>query len=174
MAATYRINPQAVTFASGKSLADVLQTVSGTKTILGYRFHTANIQTAAVTGVMTTNDVRAGITAVSGGSAATILQHKSSDTAPGANISAGTGRTITGGTVYRRILWSNDEPAVSASTIDEWECLIPNTEIFNSGYGDSNVEPLACIPATAQGFDIHQAGASAVGTVDCEIEMTIV
>jgi hypothetical protein len=174
MAATYHVLNQGVAYASAKSMTDVFQSSSGTNTISCYRIFFFNNGTAAVTGVLTTMVVRVQNTSASAGTSSTIVKHKSSDASPGANISAGTGRTIGAGSTVRRIVWSNDEPAVSTATIDEMELLVPNCEIWNSAYGDSNVEPLRCVAAVSEGIDLQQAGSSAVGSADCEFELTIV
>lgn len=170
MAATYHISSQAIAFASGKDMLNVFQTSSGTVTVKVYRIFMFNNQTAGVTGILTTMQIRR-LTAASAGSAVTILKHNTGD-ATLTNVTGGTGQTVTASDIFRRILWSNDEPTVSTGTIDEFEMLVPNAEIWNSGYGDSNVEPLVCRSGQNEGIDLHQSGASAVGTTDAEIEMT--
>ena len=173
MTATYHVLNQGVAFASAKSLTDIFQTSSGTNTIRLYRSFLFNNGTNTVPGVLTTIVLRHQNTNATGGTSTTIVKHKSSDSTPGAQISAGTNRTISAGVTVRRIVWSNDEPAVSTSTLDEWELLVPNCEIWNSGYGDSNVEPLTMVPSTAEGIDLQQSGSSAVGSCDVEFEFTI-
>lgn len=172
MAATWRGTSAAIAWASAKSMIDIFQAVGSTKVLRCTRFYLFNNGTGAVTGVLITVQVRRIITAVSGGSTVTPVKHDTTSAALNANTSMGTGRTVTGSDVFRRIVMSNDEPAVSGSTMDEWELLVPNALIFEAGYGDSNVESIVCNAATTEGADITQTSASAVGTCDAEIEFT--
>jgi hypothetical protein len=66
---------------------------------------------------------------------------------------------------------SPDEPTVSTADWDALMCLVPFAEIWNSGYGDTFVDPVTCLAATAQGFTI-QSITQTVGTADLEIEFT--
>lgn len=171
--ATYHVLNVGVTFASGKSMTDVQQTITGTNTLRVYRIWLFNNQTSAVTGVMTPMAIRHQNTAATVGTTSTFVKHSSANAAVGAQITAGFGRTIVAGSTVRKILWGNDEPAVSTATIDEMELLVPNCEIWNSGYGDSNVQPLTCVASAAEGVDLQQSGSSAVGVADIEFEVTI-
>lgn len=169
MAATWRSVSLAVAFASGKSMLDIFNGASSAKLLKVYRAWQFNNGTGAVTGVLTTMRVNR-ITAASAGSAVTPIAHDTSSAALDANSTSGTGRTTTASDIFRQWVWSNDEPAVSGTSMDEWELLVPFAQIWESGYGDSNVEPVVC--RAAQGFEIKQQGVSAVGTNDFEIEFT--
>jgi hypothetical protein len=50
-------------------------------------------------------------------------------------------------------------------------CLVPFAEIWNSGYGDSVVDPVTCRAGFNEGFTI-QSLTQTVGTADLEIEFT--
>ena len=132
-----------------------------------------NNGTSAVTGVLTTMQVRRSSTASTptGGSTVTPILHDTNNTALSANVTAGTGRTVTDGDLFRQYIWSNDEPSVSASTMDEWELFVPFTEVWNEGYADSNVQPLTA--RVSEGFHLRHSGSTAVGTADFEIEFTV-
>ena len=169
MAATWRATSQAVAFASAKSMIDVFNATGSARIIRVYRMYQLNNGVATVTGVLTTMRVNR-TTAASGGTTLTPVKHDTASAALAAQTTCGTNRTITRTDVFRQYLWSNDEPAVSGATLDEWELLIPFGEVWNAGYGDSNVEPLTC--RAAFGVEIQQSGASAVGTNDFEIEFT--
>lgn len=169
MAATWRATSQAVAFASAKSMLDIFNAAGSAAIIRAYRLYQLNNGTATVTGVLTTMRVNR-TTAASAGTSVTPVAHDTANPALEAQTTAGTGRTITRTSVFRQYLWSNDEPAVSGNTLDEWELLIPFGEIWNAGYGDSNVEPLTC--RAGFGVEIQQSGASAVGSNDFEIEFT--
>lgn len=169
MAATFRATSQAVAFASAKSMLDIFQAGTGSRVERAYRLYQFNNGTGAVTGVLTLMRVNR-LTASSAGSAVTPVKHDTNSTNLAADVTSGTGRTVTRTDLFRQYLWSNDEPTVSAATMDEWELLVPFCEIWNAGYGDTNIEPITCRPT--QGVEIQQSGASAVGTNDFEIEFT--
>lgn len=169
MAATWRATSQAVAYASAKSMIDVFNASGSAGVVRAYRMYHFNNGTGAVTGVLTTMRVNR-TTAASAGTSVTPVKHDSNSPALEAQMTAGTNRTITRTDIFRQYLWSNDEPAVSGNTLDEWELLVPFAEVWNAGYGDSNVEPITCRAAT--GVEIQQSGSSAVGTADFEIEFT--
>lgn len=170
MAATYRATAGAVAYASSKDMLNVFQSGSGTNVVRTYRCYFFNNGTTAVTGVLTTLQIRR-ITAASVGTAVTPVKHDTNSANLAAAITAGTGQTTTGSDIFRRFLWSNDEPTVSTATQDEWELLIPFAEVWNAGYGDSNVEPL--VSRATQGTQIFHSGSSAVGSADAEMEFTV-
>jgi hypothetical protein len=128
-----------------------------------------NNGTAAITGVITTGQVRR-ITAASGGTAVTPVKHDTNSSALDANTTCGTNRTVTGSDIFRRFLFVNEEPVVAGTTQANWLTLVPFAEIWNAGYGDTNVEPIVC--RAAQGVQLFHSGSSAVGTADLEIEFT--
>lgn len=173
MADTWRATSQGVAYASGKSMLDVANETDSAKVIRCYRFYHFNNGTAAVTGVLTNMRIYRsviGASPPSGGATVTSVTHDTANTALDANTTAGTGRTITDGDLFRQYLWSNDEPAVSGSTMDEWELFVPFAEVFNAGYGDTNVQPI--VARAGFGAHIKQQGTSAVGSADFEIEFT--
>lgn len=169
MANTWRATGAAVTFANAKSMLDVFNATSSARIIRCYRGYQFNNGTGAVTGVLTTMQIRR-ITAASAGTTVTPVAHDTSNSALDANTTAGHNRTATGSDIFRRYLWSNDEPSVSGTTQDEWELLVPFAEVWNAGYGDSNIQPIVC--RATQGFNIFHSGSSAVGSNDFEIEFT--
>jgi hypothetical protein len=169
MAATWRATSAAIAYASSKDMLNVFNATASARIIRAYRAYFFNNGTGAVTGVLTTLQIRR-ITTASAGTAVTPVKHDTNSGALDANTTCGTGQTVTGTDIFRRLVWSNDEPTVSAATQDEWELLVPFAEVWNAGYGDSNIEPIVC--RATQGFEIFHSGASAVGTADAEIEFT--
>lgn len=165
---TFRATYAAVAYASAKSMIDVFNGAGSAKIIKVIRAFMFNNQTAAVTGVMTTLNVRR-TTAASGGTTITPVKHDTTNANLDANTTCGTGRTITGSDIFRRIMLSTDEPAAGAGTNDEWQCVAPFAEVWSAGGdGNSAVEPITC--NASQGFDVQQPGANAVGVVDVELE----
>lgn len=169
MANTWRSVSLGVAYASGKSMLDVFQDGSGTRVYRIRKMFMFNNGTGAVTGVLTTMRVTRTTTG-SAGSAVTPVAHDTGNSSLAANLTSGTGRTVTATDVFRQFLWSNDEPAVSGATLDEWELLVPFCEVWNAGYADTNVQPIVC--RATQGAQLLHTGTSAVGTTDLEIEFT--
>jgi hypothetical protein len=171
MADTWRATSQAVAYASAKNMIDVFNGASSTKTIKVYRIYIFNNGTASVTGVLTPLQIRRS-SASSSGTTLTPIAHNLGNTALDANTTAGTGRTVTSTSIFRQILYQNDEPTVSTLDMDALLTLVPYAEIWNAGYGDSNVQPLTCRAGFAEGITLIQPGSNAVGTCDVEIEFT--
>ena len=169
MANTWRATSGAIAYANAKDMLNVFNGGASARIIRAYRAFFFNNGTAGVTGVLTTLQIRR-LTAASAGSAVTPVKHDTANSALDAATTCGTGQTVTGTDVFRRLLYSNDEPTVSGATQDEWELLVPFAEIWNAGYGDANVQPIVC--RATQGFEIFHSGSSAVGSADAEIEFT--
>lgn len=172
MANTWRATAQATAWGNGKSMHDLFNSSTSARYIRAYRLYLFNNGTGAVTGVLTEVRVYRAITSVSGGTTVTPVTHDSNNAALDANTTSGFGRTITDGGLFRQLQYSNDEPAVSSSTMDEWELLVAFAEIWNSGYGDSNIQPITCNASENAGVHIKNQGSTAVGTASTEIEFT--
>lgn len=171
MAATFTAIQAGVTFASGKHMLSLFNG-SGSGVVLRlYRIWVLNNQTAGVTGVLTTFELRRS-TAQSGGTTVTPIKHDTSSGALPAQVlcAHGASPTASGTDLFRKWMWSNDEPAVSAAVNDELECIPNLMEFWNSGYGDTNVEPM--VLRETFGATILHTGSSAVGNCDPIMEFT--
>lgn len=169
MAATWRSTSGGVAFAATKDMLNIFNGGASGRVIRAYRAYHFNNGVTAVVGVLTTMQVRR-ITAASVGTVVTPVKHDTASSALDINTTSGTGQTTTGTDIFRRYLWSNDEPTVSLNTQDEWELLVPFAEVWNAGYGDTNVEPIVC--RAGFGFQLFHSGATIVGANDFEIEFT--
>ena len=171
MAKTYTAAAIGIAFASNKSLLGILN-AHATRKVKVYRVWVLNNQTAAVTGVLTSISLRK-LSALTGGTAITPVQHDTGNTSVDlTSITCVTGGTATqtGDAALRVIMWSGDEPAVSAATSDELECIVPLMCIWDST-GDSNIEPITL--NTNEGLHVVQPGANAIGISDIFIEFTV-
>lgn len=169
MANTWHASFTSVTFASAKSMCDLFNADS-TRILRLYRIWMLNNQVSAVTGVITTMKINKLISSVpTGGTTVTPQPHDSTNSAL-SNATCGTGRTPTRGNAYRTFLWSNDEPTVGTGSIDEMECLVPLGIVWDSGYGDPNIQPLTL--RQNEGWEVQQSGSSTVGVVDFDYEFT--
>jgi len=169
MAATFRATGGGIAYASSKDMLNVFNGTATARVIRVYRGYWFNNGTAAVTGVLTTAQCRR-ITAASAGTAVTPIKHDTNSSNLDAATTCGTNQTTTGTDIFRRFLFVNEEPIVAGTTQANWLTLVPFAEIWNAGYGDTNVEPVTC--RATQGFQLFHSGSSAVGTADLEIEFT--
>ena len=169
MAATFRATGGGIAYASSKDMLNVFNGTATARVIRVYRGYWFNNGTAAVTGVLTTAQCRR-ITAASGGTAVTPVKHDTNSSNLDAATTCGTNQTTTGSDIFRRFLFVNEEPIVAGTTQANWLTLVPFAEIWNAGYGDTNVEPVVC--RATQGLQLFHSGSSAVGTADLEIEFT--
>jgi len=170
--ATFSANAGAIAYASAKSMIDVANANTSAKTISAYSFVFFNNGTASVTGVLTTLEIQRHTTASpSGGSPITAVKHNNASANLDAGTTCGTGRTCVSSDVFRRIVWSNDEPAVGGASMDEWELQVSNATLW-SAFGDTRIEPIVCRAGVSEGVQIKHTGSSAVGTADAEIIFT--
>jgi hypothetical protein len=166
---TWHVYGPGITYNTSKSLADITNG-DATKIAKVWRWWLLNNQTSAITGVVLLLVFRR-LTAVStAGTTLTPVAHDTNNAALDADITCGTGRTTTPGSTFRRIMVSSDEPAASGGTWDELECIVPNQQIWDSGYGDANVQPMTL--RQNQGMDLQQTTTSVVGVCDIDFEFT--
>lgn len=170
MAQTYTVAGLAVTFGNNKSMLGVFNGSGSGRIIRIKRIWVLNNQTTGVTGVLTTWAVRR-TTAQSGGTTVTPVKHDtSSETAPAQCLFA-TGATVTLSDTFRQFMWSNDEPAASTGTSDEFECLVPLNCVWDSATGDTDIEPIVC--REGQGISVQHSGSTTVGVADIFVEYTL-
>lgn len=171
MAKTYTASAIGIAFASNKSLLGVFN-AHASRLLKVYRVWQLNNQTTAVTGVLTSCALRR-ISALSGGTAITPVQHDTGNTGVDlTSITCNTNGTFTNTSdnQLRIWMWSTDEPAVSAATSDELQCIVPLNCIWDST-GDTNIEPLTS--RQNQGSHVLQPGSNTVGISDIFMEFTI-
>ena len=170
MAATHTLSVVGATFANAKHMASLFNGAGSGRVLRIFRVWILNNQTAGVTGVLTTLSLRK-TTAQSGGTASTPVKHDSASSNLPAQVLAATGATVTNASVndLRKIMWSNDEPAVSSAVSDELECLVPLNCIWDST-GDDRIEPITL--REGEGCTLQHTGTSAVGLCDIFIEFT--
>lgn len=177
MASTYTAYVSAYAWAaSAKVLFNIWNPGATTlQTIKIRRVWFINAQTTAVTGVMSA--VVSFQSTSSSGTAVTAITPVKHDTGVGTALNAGvlvnTGNTVLGTAVntYRRMLVGSDEPAISAFKIENF--YNPATGIvWDSGYGDANLEPITLPTGVSTGFQIVGTG-TAVGNIDIAVEFTV-
>ena len=170
MAETHTLAAIGATFANNKSMCALFNGSGSGRVLRVYRVWVLNNQTAGVTGVLTTWTLRRS-SATSGGTAIVPTKHDTASATLPAQVISGTGCTVTltSDVELRRWVWSNDEPAASTGTSDEFETLIPLNCVWDST-GDANIEPITL--REGQGISVHHSGSSAVGLADVFVEFT--
>ena len=171
MAQTYTASAIGATFANNKSMLGIFNGAGSGQILRVYRVWVLNNQTAAVTGVLTTWTLRR-TSAQSGGTAITPTKHDTLSASMPAQVLVATGptATLTSDVAFRAWVWSNDEPAVSSATSDEFECIVPLNCVWDST-GSSDIEPITL--REGQGISVHHSGSSAVGICDVFVEYTM-
>lgn len=172
MAQTYTAGFLAIAFGNNKSMAAILNGSGSGRIIRVKRIWVLNNQTSAVTGVLTTWALKRS-SAQSSGTSVTPTKHDSTSESMPAQVLVATGATVTqtSDVAYRQWVWSNDEPAASSGTSDEFECLVPLNCVWDSATGDTDIE--AIVLREGQGIDVRHTGSSTVGVCDIFIEFTL-
>lgn len=172
MAQTYTAGFLAVAFGNNKSMAALFNGAGSGRIIRVKRIWVLNNQTAGVTGVLTTFALKRS-SAQSAGTAVTPTKHDTASENMPAQVAVAAGATVTqtADVAYRTWVWSNDEPAASSGTSDEFECLVPLVCVFDAATGDADVEPI--VLREGQGLDVRHTGSSTVGVCDIFVEFTL-
>lgn len=104
------------------------------------------------------------------------LKCDANNTALPVQVTAGCKFTVTTSDVFRRLPWSNNEPVQQTMNIDSMECVGGICYLFDTGYNDSNTQPIVC--RESQGVSVQAvSGFTATapanaGYVDVFIEFT--
>ena len=141
MAQTFNAHFSGVAFAATKNMASIINQ-HATEVLKIRKIYLVNAQTAAVTGVVCSIELRKYSAAtLTGPTAITPTSLDSTNTAPTTAVYGHAG-TI-GGTpaTLRRIIWSSDEAAVSAATSDELENFLPLNVLYE-WQPHSDVQPI--------------------------------
>lgn len=169
MAQTYTLTSVNTTFAANKCLLGVYNGSGSGRIVRVYRVWILNNQITAVTGSITNVELRR-ITAGSGGTSITPFKHDSNNETFPAQVAVATNMTITPTDILTRFLWSTDEPAINALTVDEIQTFVPLSCVWDSAYADSNAEPIVC--REGQGVALVNIGAI-TGQCDVFFEVTL-
>jgi hypothetical protein len=170
MAATYTIAGQNIPFAANKCMIGVFNGVGSAKVLKVYRIWCLNNQLVPVTGVLTNLEIRR-ITSCSGGTDIVPTKHDSLSATLPIAVLAGTNQTVIPTAMFRRVMWSTDEPATAGATVvtlDEIETFVPFGTIWSLGYADSTVDPI--VLREGEGLAVINTGAN-VGQADLFMEV---
>lgn len=170
MANTWTALYQGVAFAATKNMGAILN--GGARVLRVRRLGCVNVQTATVTGVICLLDVRRypATATLTSSTSVTAVAHDTTNSAL-SSVTIGHAGTIGGttGVPFRRTIWSSDEPKLTTAQNNEWETLIPLNILFDSGYGDANVQPMV-VRTGEMAMCYNTSGAA--GLLDTWIEFT--
>lgn len=169
MAQTYTISSFSTTFAANKCMVGIYNGSGSGRIVKVYRIVMLNNQITAVTGAITNLELRT-ITAGSGGTDIIPFKHDSNNESFPSQVAVQTNMTVTPTNVLSRIIWSTDEPAINSLTIDEFETLPAFSTIWDSGYGDTNTDPI--VLREGYGLGLINIGAT-TGMADIFFEVTL-
>lgn len=139
----YTISAVGVTLPAGKVLLGFFNGTGSGRIVRLYRAWVLNNQTVAVTGALTTFELRR-ITTGSGGTAIAPVKHDSSSESFPAEIVTSTNMSVTTSDLLLRTVWSADEPAQGTITIDELMTIPSLGQLVDMSYTDTNVQPFVC------------------------------
>lgn len=177
MAQTYHVVAPGITFSTAlKSMLSLFNAAGSGRVIRITRIWAYTFNTAAVTGILQSLEIRR-ITAVSsGGTPVTQVPVKcdtNSEAIPAQITFVSGNTTVTSTDVFRTVLFSSEEPATNtAMTGDEFFAKPQLNCIFDSGYGEAAVEPLTCREGTGIAI-ICPATTGAVSNCDIIMEFTM-
>lgn len=169
---TWRCYAASVAFAATKHMICIFNAAASARYIRVYRFFGFPTGTFGIFSTLLQLRIARIITSLTPGTTITPVAHNAGNTSLDANTTSGTGSTTTLGNFYRGMYISTEEIAITAFDLDNIWCLVPFAELWNAGYGDSNVEPLTCVPATAEGWSCYSTSALTSSAWDFEIEFT--
>jgi hypothetical protein len=169
MANLYTVAAIGATFRPFKNMITLFNGVGSGKIIKVWRVWLLNNQTVAVTGILTSIELRL-VTSISGGGALTPTKHNSSLSSLPPQIVAAEGAICTLSSLFRRLLWSSDEPAATVSSVDELAVIPKWSTFFENSITESIIEPI--VLNEGQGVSLYFNTNSAVGQADFFIEFT--
>lgn len=173
MADTYTLRGSNIAFNTSKSMISLWNGAGSTNILKVNRIILLNNQVgvAAVTGTLVELHLKL-ITAHTTGTLLFPQKNKTAAASLHSAVVCSTGATVTEATgVYRRILWSDDEPATSEYLTDTFQ-LLPNwNTIWDSGYVGSGIEGLTL--NASQGITLRCQSTTTVGNMDIIIEFTL-
>ena len=170
MADTYSAYAAGVTFDVGKSFLGIFNGVGSGKVIRVYRMWMLNNQTGAIAGDFTSFEIWT-LSAMSGGSDATVTKHDSSNASLHTSVLVKYGASaFTETSRIRKFMWCNDEATQGTLVADDWETFVPLCLIGRWGYGSTAKSPL--VLREGQGLHLKHNGTMAIGNADVFLEFT--
>lgn len=179
MAATYTTHTQGIAWAAGKNMYALVNHTGSGQIVDVYRIWMTTMQTGAVTGGTALIGLWqcTSVSSFTAGAAQTFVKHDTSSGAVNANVKANAGTTtsLTKNTKIKNFTRYTEEFAVSDAAMEALNAnFFPINYLWDTGYGDSNIQPLRL--REGEGivlFTPASGGGTYVGSADITVEMTI-
>lgn len=170
MTATYAAISLNTAFGNGKSMLSIFNGSGSGVVIRVYRIWTINSTITAISGVTCDISIRR-ITASSSGTTVVPFKHDSNSSDVPAQVLFRTNATVTATDILRIHNTDNDEVSSAGTGTNELSILFPLKMIWESGYYDSNVEPL--VLREGYGITVNSDTNTTIGTLDVYMEFTV-
>lgn len=114
------------------------------------------------------------ITGAARGTSLTPVTHDSTATALPAEVTAGTGRDVLPDVILRAFVFCELNPVSGLTDTQRrnWQLLLPNAEVWNSGYADPNTSPAVLREGYGLALTMLSKSRSSCNGRDVEIEFT--
>lgn len=171
MAATYTLKGYNLGLNTSKSMISIWNGAGSTDILKINRIWLMNHQVgvAAVTGALVELHLKLITTHTTG---TLLFPLKRISTSPNLHsaVVCSTGATVGESSLFRRIIWSGDEPTSSEYNMDTFG-VIPNMNlVWDAGYVGSGIEPITL--NASQGITLRCQSTVTVGVMDIMIEFT--
>lgn len=178
MAASYSINTQGITWAANKNMLAIVNHTGSGVLVDVYRFWLTSLQTTAVSGGPCFLELWqcTSVASFTGGTAQTFVKHDTNSAAVPATVLANsaTSTSLTKNSLIRRLTFLTEEFGTSDTAMEALGFFYPIQCYWDSGYGDSNIQPLRL--REGEGIVLYTpstGGGTYVGSVDITVEMAI-
>lgn len=179
MANTFMLYANAVTWAANKNMLAINNHTGSGQIVRIYRIWMNNISASTVTGgVCLVQMFRyTSVASFTGGTSISFNKMNSTNSSPNINIFANSGTTtvLTKDSIpFRQILRSNDELALSTGHYEDIQSIIAFSNIWDSGYINSNVEPITL--RAGEGLVLYtpsSGGGTYAGQTEINVELTV-
>lgn len=165
----YTVASIGATFAQNKSMITLYNSTGSGKILKVWKIWGLNNQSVAVTGVLAELQIWK-ISSSGGGGALTPLKHNSSIPNLSSLILSSSGATDRLTSLFRRVIWSTDEPVATETNMDVYE-LRPSWNVFyDVPITNSIIEPI--VLNQGEGITVYNVTNTSVGQADFFIEFS--
>lgn len=171
MAATYIVKGYNIAVNTSKSMISIWNGAGSTDILKINRIWLQNNQVgvAAVTGTLIEFHLKL-ITTHTTATKLFPLKRKLTSANLHSAVVCSTGATVGESSLFRRIIWSGDEPATAEYNMDTIGILPNMNLVWDAGYVGSGLEPITL--NASQGITLRCQSTSTVGVMDIMVEFT--
>lgn len=167
----YTLAAIGATFRPKKNMITLFNGTGSGKVLKVWKVWILNNQSVAITGIISEMRLYR-ITSTGGGSALTPVKHNYSVPSLPSQVVAAEGATNLLSTMFRRLVWSTEEPVATASNSNVIELVPRWNRLWETSIDQTNLEPI--VLNEGQGVCVYFATTSSVGQADFFMEFTAV